>query len=292
MTIAGSVYVASLFFFVLALRYPHLNLEGLATRFNPYLTYVAVGLVALSYVFGFVAHRVIQVAIDGRKIVKLWWQDLQLFPLNQQLPDEKKIVREELRETLMEEMNIWALCSDRVHREMDFQFPQLALFRSLTVSSLLLAASIAYWCHPTYLLADMSYFAVFYVLLILVFLRQSSQYKMIREDALFVARTHPDYWTPILSPNCGKEKSKVTIRGINFGDTKETCVVKFDNATADFDTWGPTQIIVLVPQCLLNGSDIQKSVAITVAVDLPDPRTPHSDKYQLQLTCPPFTVIK
>src|SRR5580692_11752228 len=114
MTIAGSVYVASLFFFVLALRYPHLNLEGLATRFNPYLTYVAVGLVALSYVFGFVAHRVIQVAIDGRKIVKLWWQDLQLFPLNQQLPDEKKIVREELRETLMEEMNIWALCSDRV----------------------------------------------------------------------------------------------------------------------------------------------------------------------------------
>jgi hypothetical protein len=47
MTIAGSVYVAALFFLVMGCWYPGLRLESLAHRGQPYLTYVAVAAVAL-----------------------------------------------------------------------------------------------------------------------------------------------------------------------------------------------------------------------------------------------------
>jgi hypothetical protein len=283
MTIAGSVYVASLFFFVMAIWHPNLNLECLANRAHDFLTYVAVGFVALSYIFGFVAHRVIQVAGYGLKLVA------------KRRP--KKELKEELTTKLMEEMTIWALCSQRVHREMDFQFTQRALLRSLALSTPLLAVSFGYWRYPAlpgHLLAGIACFVVLYGSLILALIRQSRQYETIREQALFVARKLPDYWAPVLSPQRGKEGSKVTIRGINFGSAKEKCTVTFAATptpfTAKFDTWEPTQVIVLVPRGLLPGSETEKSVVVTVAVDLSDARM-GTDKYELTIS-PPFTVLK
>ena len=55
MTIAGSVYVVSIFFFVMAIWYPNLNLECLANRAHDFLTYVAVGFVA-SPIFSVSSH--------------------------------------------------------------------------------------------------------------------------------------------------------------------------------------------------------------------------------------------
>jgi len=277
MTIAGSVYVACIFFLLAGLyQYCVSDLEWLAHRLTPFLTYVAVMAVALSYIFGFVAHRVIQMLIDVIKIVLG-------KTAKGNLAERRKTVKEKRGETLMEEMTIWALCSHRVHREMDFQYTQVALLRSLLPSSVLLGLAVGFWSHRTcqdHLQAIAISFLSFVVLLVFAFCRQNDQYKTIRTDALLVARTHPDYWTPILSPDHGKAATRVTIRGINFGKTQQNCAVTFGTKKdAPLLVWEPTHVILLVPSDLGSAGPVH----IKVEVDI-------GKKGKVLLTCPPFTL--
>jgi len=291
MTIAGSVYVMSLCFLVMAIWYPSLNFQSLASRAHDFLGYVSVAFVALSYVFGFVAHRVIQGAIYWGRLLAEKYHDRRLSRNDR--PNRRTLAAQQLAKTLMEEMEIWTRCSARVHREMDFQFTQRALLRSLAVSSLFLVASFCCWRRPTlqtHLLVGIACFVAFYAGLIIALVRQSRQYKMIRGDALRVAREDPSYWTPMLSPDRGKAGTKITIRGINFGTFDQRCTVSFDNSSIPLAAWTPTEIAILVPSTVrIPAGKEGHCVAVTVNVDMFDLRS-NNAKYELQLKCPPFTV--
>jgi len=274
MTIAGSVYVASLFFFVMAWSHPSLNLESLATRLHDFLAYIAVAIVGLSYIFGFVAHRVIQVASQRLAFVEKWRLTkgiLKVFDF--------VALSGDIGKRMHEEMIVWKMDPQRIYREIDFQFAQVALLRSLLVSAPFLAFSIHYWCvtaehhrpifsvafnirswyvtaenHPAASIG----FLIFYVALLLAFRRQSIQYDTIRNDAVAVGRRHEGCLVPILSPNSGPSGTAVRIRGIDFGmeqgDSKIFFVHGTLNTTVDVTPkiWEPTRILVSVPESVSN----------------------------------------
>jgi hypothetical protein len=200
MTIAGSVWVACLFFQIMAWWLWWYPGESLAKLITPYLTYIAVAVVALSYIFGFIAHRVIQI-FNWRLLERWKWQKrlrdrIDDFVVLDQ-DDKDKRGPKVLKERMVGETDIWDLDPHRLHREIDFQFAQVALLRSLAWSTLFLAVSILWWhlrighyaAARVYVLAPL-WVVCFWVLLFLASRRQSRQYDMIREAALDVAQKH------------------------------------------------------------------------------------------------------
>jgi len=147
MTIAGSVYVASLFFWVMGWRRIGLNPESFAHSFEQYLTYLAVSAVGLSYIFGFVAHRIIQIVnlrLGRWKPIKYLAGRIEKIAIRDE-NDTGEQVRDGLKERMAREVDIWTLDPPRTHREIDFQFAQVALLRSLIWSVPFLAVSVFYW---------------------------------------------------------------------------------------------------------------------------------------------------
>jgi hypothetical protein len=146
MTIAGSVYVATLFF-LLAWIYCVGDLRTLATQLEPYKTYVGVAVVAISYIFGFVAHRAIQMV--NWRLWKLGVLTGIVGRIDENVirdgDDQCKQKPKALEKRMAEETAIWALDPQRIHREIDFQFAQVALLRSLIWSTPFLALSILLW---------------------------------------------------------------------------------------------------------------------------------------------------
>jgi len=284
MTMAGSVYVASLLFLVLGCWRP--DLESLAKHFDHLLPYIAVAVVALSYILGFVAHRLIQITNlvargtaqwSGRKLTD-WiakrianWQAEQTkewsaWPrdlIAKRLKAWEKItaaygqvkcylkrehcqfLSSDLEQRMGEETTIWALNPQRIHHELDFQFAQVALLRSLLFSSPMLALSIGYWLYQVdrdhHLLApsqvDQDHnlltvglcFLVFYLCLLPSFLRQHRQYEKIREKLLPLLKK-PAGGVPSVSQttevNAAPLNATVTISGAS--DTGANFEVKFN----------------------------------------------------------------
>jgi len=260
MTIAGAVYVASLIFLVMGWWYPGFSLESLAKLFQPYLAYVAVAGVGLSYIFGFVAHRIIQIVnlIAGR--VPLISKILASSCWN--------FLSADLEDRMLGETTIWGLSPERIHRELDFQFAQVALLRSLVCSTPILVLSFVFWrnrTHRHHLFAVALYYRahhhhllavalciVLWVLLILAYRRQSLQYEAIRNNALEAAKRHAGCLVPSLSPTFGPVGTIVTIRGINFGSAQGDNSIVFVAASTNnyplrAKTWNPTWISVTVP---------------------------------------------
>jgi len=293
MTIAGSVYVASLFFWVMGWRRIGLNPESFAHSFEQYLTYLAVSAVGLSYIFGFVAHRIIQIVnlrLGRWKPIKYLAGRIEKIAIRDE-NDTGEQVRDGLKERMAREVDIWTLDPPRTHREIDFQFAQVALLRSLIWSVPFLAVSVFYWRLRTwhhvhvvwhdYRIALTACFGLFFLGSSLIRLlppvlsvRNNSRF------ALRVARKRPDWWVPILTPISGPVGSLVTITGINFGLYAETSKV----TGADMETWEPTRIKVRVPR---NATVRQK---LTIEVHAVVPHTDTGSGFTLQLTCPPFTV--
>lgn len=319
MTIAGSVYVASLCFLVMGCWYPYLNSESLAKLFQPYLTYLAVAAVVISYIVGFVVHRLIQIAIS---ILEHWTKGR----------DRKKYsedVSKELQARLGEEERIWALSPPRIQREVDFQFAQLALLRSLALSVPFLLISIIIWRLRTgqglWSYTNWIFFVVFYTFLIAALVRQSLQNKTIRDAAILRAKA-------AIHPPCTPSDALVTIKGIKFGETDGNCTVTFDGLKIDPPL---VQINKLIPR--LSHTPVSEGTRVTIegiifgttkeectvavdggeykppevweptciAVIVSKPKNPDGDtkvnivvmivseqKFKLQLTCPPFTVPK
>lgn len=269
-TIAGSLYVMSLFFMFAGI-YGNSYLGYEAHRFNSYLTYVAVGVVALSYIVGFVAHRVIQI-FNWRLLrwarlttVKAPKSSLKKERTSRLTRFDEFVIRDEkdnpngdpksLEERMAGETVIWALNPQRIHNEIDFQFGQVALLRSLIWSTLLLASSVLFWRirtghHATafaYGLVSLA-FLVFWVCLLLASRRQSTQYEMIRDNALEAARRLGGSLVPSLSPTSGRAGDHVMVKSYTFGKTKENCTVTFGGQPAKLFAWEPTRIDVLVPE--------------------------------------------
>lgn len=256
MTIAGSVYVASLVF-LLAGIYCVRDLASFANaaQLQAYKTYVAVAVIALSYIFGFVAHRFIQIAIQLLKDKATGFKNFLT----------RVIGGSELTTRMHEEMTIWEMSPERIHREIDFQFAQLALLRSLAVSVLCLVASITVWRLRTdQSLWPIGYWmcmCVLYVILFLAFWRQFTQYELIRSNAVAVGDKHVGCLVPSLSPISGPGKTAVTITGINFGKTPGGNKVTFTGGGASPKTtqltpaeWHPTWISVSVPADAVAGA--------------------------------------
>jgi hypothetical protein len=241
-TIAGSIYVTSLFFWIMGWRYPAVSLEWFARSFQPYLAYVAVAFVALSYIAGFVAHRAIQIA----KLFVTQNNGIKNFLESGRWPR----LSSDLDERMGEETSIWALSPERIHHELDFQFAQLALLRSLLFSSPILALSVIFWrdrsCYD-HLGTVVLYFGGFYLCLVPSFLRQSRQYEKIRRKVLAVAHARADDTTPRFSPASGSVGETVTITGSNFGEAQGTSSVTFNGIPATPKRWDKTRVDVVVP---------------------------------------------
>ena len=98
----------------------------------------------------------------------------------------------EVTDRMHGEMVIWEMSPERIHHEIDFQFAQVALLRSLAVSVLCLIFSVRAWWlsagQPAWPSAYWKCILVFYVLLFLAFWRQSFQYDRIRDEALAAGR--------------------------------------------------------------------------------------------------------
>ena len=276
---AGAIYVVSLFFLVTAWWYPSLNLERLAHRLQPVLPYVAVAVVALSYIFGFVAHRLIQIA----NLVAGTFEPIRDFFQSERW----NFVSADLEDRMRQEATILGLSPERIHREIDFQFAQVALLRSLLVSVPFLVFSIDFWCLRTghHAVANDPVFA-FWVFLLLAYRRQSIQYEKIRGNAVTGASRSAGNLIPSLSPASGPAGTLVTIKGINFGTTKETCTVTTGTEDVQLEVWEPTRIVVRVPGSEPAENTNKRKVVITVQV----PDTETGEKFTLQYTCPLFTL--
>ena len=231
-TMAGSIYVVSLLFLVIAVWNPHPNLQFPPFNSQLFLAYLGAAFLGLSYIVGFVAHRSIQVLFDK-------------FRAKTSRSDELDCL-----ETL------WQLGSARVQRELDFQFTQLALLRSLLFSVPCLAVAVGIWrfftacrllaawrqssnknvctfwhCLPHLLdflpsfLHWFSFVVIFLVLYLLVycaFRRQDRQYE--------------DVWTKAFK-NIGKlsgpAEAFVTVKGIRFGEADGNTTLTFGGIKID-----------------------------------------------------------
>ncbi len=254
MTIAGSVYVASLVFLLAGINCVRdLASFANAAQLQAYKTYVAVAVIALSYIFGFVAHRFIQIAIQPLKDKATGFKNFLT-----RVSGER-----ELKTRMPEEMTIWEMSPERIHREIDFQFAQVALLRSLSVSVPCLVASVSFWRLRT----DQNLWPIgywicmffLYGILFLAFWRQFKQYELIRRDAVAVGERHAGFLVPSLSQTFGPVETAVTIKGINFGNSPEKNKISFVHGAADTEveltamSWNPTWILVLVPTTAVKG---------------------------------------
>jgi hypothetical protein len=135
-TIAGAVYLLAAVFWVLVSLSPSdVQLSSWSSHLEQYLPYFAVGFAAASYVVGILAHRVIQ--LTPRKLINFFLAFLSTKPETYVTWDRENMVR------------IWQYGSERLHRELDFQYGLAALIRSLIFSVPLLGAGIATWLHSS-----------------------------------------------------------------------------------------------------------------------------------------------
>jgi hypothetical protein len=332
MTIAGSIYVVSLLFLAIGCWYPDLTLESFLSRFHGSLTYLGIAFIGLSYIFGFVVHRLMQIAISiGTHWRKLILRESPYFPA----------VKTEVEARLGDEETIWESSPPRIQREVDFQFAQLALLRSLALSVPCLFGSICIWRLNTgqYAVWQSTYwicFAAFYPLLIFAWRRQALQYKTILDGALKRVKAEKSVppssgpseaivtvkgirlgeadgnctvtfdglkidpplvqiskLIPRLSPIYGPVGTDVTITGINFGKPQGQSSVTFNEAVGVPKTWESTHIVVPVPDGVLKkDAPTEGKSVITVKVLVQGGESGTNQNFTLQMTCPPFTVTQ
>jgi len=182
-TIAGAVYVAGILFFVMA-WFRAGTFDNLVAL-KEYLAFIAVLLVGCSYIVGIVMHRLIQVIAGPilgfvERLFRL--QGLARAPAQEGAGTHY--------DDLVE---IWQTGSERLHRELDFQFALVALFRSLMFALPFLITAIIVW------LSSMGYPGQAVVVFVLVplwlltyvaYRRQRSQFRDMQQAAVLGIRKH------------------------------------------------------------------------------------------------------
>jgi hypothetical protein len=138
--ISGFLYLSVAFFAVLKL----LNVTDLRflSNFKDYLAIISGGVVVLSYLVGMMAHRLESIVSDiSRPLVRVI--QLRIF--------RRTIVQsiERSQNHRMEHVRVFQYGSERLNRELDFNFSFFVLFRSLVVSSFLLGVSCSFWLMDT-----------------------------------------------------------------------------------------------------------------------------------------------
>ena len=131
-TIAGFPYALALFFLVL--RYYGVSDVEKVLPSKEYLPFIAVVILAISYVLGILAHRLLQIVI--RPMMRLVRYCFRRGTRHDgSTPDD----------TTNYMVRVWQRGSERLNRELDFQFSLCALLQSLVVSVPLLGLSFSLW---------------------------------------------------------------------------------------------------------------------------------------------------
>ena len=172
-TIAGAAYLTSVGFCILAGF--RVGPESLAAAPKEFLPYLSVCFVAVSYISGIVAHRLVQIAVPPI-----------LDQIGRVLNIPELSARSTLDSTFAKHVVIWQYGSERLHREIDFQYALVALLRSLLFSLPLLGISMSIWLArigsgvwwlPVLLALG------FWGLTVPAYWRQSSQHRIMKEEA-------------------------------------------------------------------------------------------------------------
>jgi len=130
-TIAGAAYLAAITFALLA----YFHMQEIPWVDKDTLPYVSVIAVGISYVLGIGVHRLTQGL--GTVLSHVWAGDP--WWLRPVFASHDGRVNRDIQAVF------WQRGSDRLHREIDFQYALLALLRSLVLSIPLLALAVAAW---------------------------------------------------------------------------------------------------------------------------------------------------
>ena len=123
-TIAGFFYFAAITFVFLRIA----DIKDLVffSSIKEYLAFLSVGVVVLSYLFGIAAHRLVPI--------------ISAFT---------RISRNSNNDHTINLVHVFQYGSDRLHKELDFQFSLLTLFRSLSIAVPVFTCSFLVWLSDT-----------------------------------------------------------------------------------------------------------------------------------------------
>jgi hypothetical protein len=176
-TIAGFVYVVAIFFAIVAICDVH-DLAILRPP-NELLPYISAALVGLSYVLGLIFHRLTPLVAP------------RTFPLLNRLIKRRGKSYTKSPNSYLETAEILHGGSTRVHREVDFQFALVALFRSLVFSIPLLGVTVAIWLLRTHhrgMVLFVSMDVIFWVMSVIAYQQQWRQHDRFKTALLTVVR--------------------------------------------------------------------------------------------------------
>lgn len=170
---------------------PVSGLAGLMRELKDYLPYISVAFGATSYILGMIAHRAVQL-LPTKSLDRL----ARLFRLSPRCSDSwwNAILR------------IWQYGSDRLNREIDFQYSLVAPFRSLLLSVPILGSGVVAWLWSSRnreAWTVLGFTIVGWILCALVFRRQWNHYNELRRVAIeALAPVERKALEPGRLPNC------------------------------------------------------------------------------------------
>lgn len=174
-TIAGFFYLAAIFFIILKI----FGIEDLKfiDKVRDYMPYLSVGAVAMSYLFGIVFHRLLSSLV----------QPLLIFVENRLGLHVFNLIGGHPGWTGIDLNKIWQHGSERLQREIDFQFNQLALLRLLVIGIPLFGISAGVWLSSViatkYILIIFIVFLVLGIALFYAYREHRIHFFKLRDDA-------------------------------------------------------------------------------------------------------------
>lgn len=135
--IAGFFYFGSFFFFSLKL----FGVKDLSflVQLKDFMAFLLIGALALAYVFGIMAHRLIPIIIT---------QPLRNLQKWLKLGKSYKYY-EESQDVYGDIVASWQYSTERINQGLNYHFSLLVLFRLLVLGSILLGCSISFWLLDT-----------------------------------------------------------------------------------------------------------------------------------------------
>lgn len=174
-TIAGFVYLIAFLFLVAA--YFRIGDARIFVSVKDFVPYLSASSIAISYVFGIISHRVIQ-------ILSSLFAPIRLLVFRRDERNQKQTKEHEL-----EMARIRQYGSVRTQREIEIQFGWLVLLRSLILSVPLLGFTVVVWLVRTKMVGSEFVIVIdlaFWVLCCFVYNRQRDNYYRVRVSSVAV----------------------------------------------------------------------------------------------------------
>jgi hypothetical protein len=172
-TISGFVYFLTLFFLILTF----MGVKDLFFLGNlkDFMLYLSIGAVAFSYILGILAHRI---------LVVFYYCFCFIIGIvfHKQKLKEKWITAHTFKSNFIK---VYQLGTDRLHRELDFQFSLLSMIGSLSLGFILLGINLGIWLwnsiYSDYTLLFTIFFIIMGLLSLIVAFGQRKLYYILRD---------------------------------------------------------------------------------------------------------------